>query len=142
MVDRIVLGRADSNSFGLWISKEGVNVVDGSGNLTSENNLLFDSRKQYFGQILAAKVVILPPQTTVTINYNPYGQKSYGFLFYTDVETERLSISYQSFIFNNDATQVLLTHTYSNSSTAAFTLENISEFFAFRPILLIVRAPG
>lgn len=44
--DRVVLGKAvkaSSTKYGLFISKEGTAVIDGSGNLTSETNLIFDS---------------------------------------------------------------------------------------------------
>lgn len=44
--NRVVLGKAiksGSTKYGLFVSKEGTAVIDGSGNLTAETNLIFDS---------------------------------------------------------------------------------------------------
>lgn len=49
MVKRVVIGQATysgSSKSGLWISKPGVDVIDGSGNITSASNLLFNSEDQ------------------------------------------------------------------------------------------------
>ena len=46
MSKRILLGQATKSSaskYGLFISKPSVDVVDGSGNLTAKQNLIFDS---------------------------------------------------------------------------------------------------
>ena len=46
MADRVVIGQATysgATKSGLWISKPGVDVIDGSGNITSDSNLLFNS---------------------------------------------------------------------------------------------------
>lgn len=47
MAQRVVLGRALSGGnpvYGLFVSRPGVNVVDGGGNLAATEDLLFDSR--------------------------------------------------------------------------------------------------
>ena len=62
MARRIVLGKANDGSsdiYGLWISKPAIsggfdgNVVNGSGVLCAQEDMLFDSRKGKFNQILA-----------------------------------------------------------------------------------------
>ena len=44
MAKRIILGKPANASHGLYVSKSGTHVVDGSNNLTSADNLQFDSR--------------------------------------------------------------------------------------------------
>tara|TARA_B110000858_G_scaffold147313_1_gene167351 strand:+ start:688 stop:1284 length:597 start_codon:yes stop_codon:yes gene_type:complete len=44
MAKRILLGKAGSSDHGLFVSKTGVDVVNGSNVLTSSTNLIFDSR--------------------------------------------------------------------------------------------------
>jgi hypothetical protein len=44
MAKRILLGKAGSSDHGLFVSKTGVDVVNGSNVLTSSTNLMFDSR--------------------------------------------------------------------------------------------------
>ena len=72
MADRLVVGKANdgtSDVYGLWVSKPGVDVINGSGVLTSTRNLLFDSRNAY-GQVLASGAVSVPGDGTVQINFN------------------------------------------------------------------------
>lgn len=47
MPNRVVLGKVlrSGNKYGLFISRSGVNVIDGSGNLTTDNNLIFNTLK-------------------------------------------------------------------------------------------------
>ena len=52
---RVVLGKAtvgSSTEYGLWVSKQGVDVIDTSGVLTDDENLIFDSTKSEAGLIL------------------------------------------------------------------------------------------
>jgi|TARA_B100000315_G_C14436415_1_gene522631 hypothetical protein len=56
MANRIVLGKANDGSsdvYGLWLSKPGVNIVNGSGVLCDEEDMLIDSRKGKFASVLA-----------------------------------------------------------------------------------------
>ena len=48
MSNRLVLGKANDGSsdiYGLWMSKPGVNIVNGSGVLCDQEDMLFDSRR-------------------------------------------------------------------------------------------------
>lgn len=72
MADRLVVGKANDGSndiYGLWVSKPGVNVINGSGVLTDSRNLLFDSRNP-FGQVLKAGAGSVPSESTVQITFN------------------------------------------------------------------------
>ena len=56
MANRIALGKANDGSsdiYGLWISKPGVAIVNGSGVLCDQEDMLFDSRKGKFASVLA-----------------------------------------------------------------------------------------
>ena len=62
MANRIVLGKANDGSsdvYGLWISKPAIsggfdgNVINGSGVLCDEEDMLIDSRKGKFASVLA-----------------------------------------------------------------------------------------
>ena len=44
MAKRVLLGKPADDDYGLYVSKSGSDVIDGSGNLTSDTNLMFDSR--------------------------------------------------------------------------------------------------
>ena len=44
MARRLILGKPANASHGLYVSKSGTHVVDGSNNLTGADNLQFDSR--------------------------------------------------------------------------------------------------
>jgi hypothetical protein len=71
MADRLVLGKANngtSDIYGLWVSKPGVNVIDGSGVLTDSRNLLFDSRNPY-GQVLKAGSGSVPTEGSVQVTF-------------------------------------------------------------------------
>ena len=52
MSRRVLLGKAGSD-YGLFISKLGVDVTDGSGNLCNKDLLIFDSREKGFTQVIA-----------------------------------------------------------------------------------------
>jgi hypothetical protein len=43
MAKRLLIGKPNGEDYGLYVSKEGVNVIDGSNNLTNRDNLQFDS---------------------------------------------------------------------------------------------------
>jgi hypothetical protein len=71
MADRLVVGKANdgtSDVYGLWVSKPGVNVINGSGVLTDSRNLLFDSRNP-FGQVLKAGSGSVPSEGTVQVTF-------------------------------------------------------------------------
>jgi len=62
MANRVVLGTANDGSsdvYGLWISKPAIsggfdgNVINGSGVLCDDEDMLFDSRKGKFASVLA-----------------------------------------------------------------------------------------
>ena len=56
---RVLLGKANDGSsdiYGMWVSKAGVPVVNGSGVLCNVEKMMFDSRHDY-GQTLAVGVV-------------------------------------------------------------------------------------
>ena len=56
MAKRVVLGKANDGSsdiYGLFVSKPGVEIVNGSGVLCDQEDMLFDSRKGKFAQVLA-----------------------------------------------------------------------------------------
>ena len=62
MANRVVLGKANNGSsdiYGLWISKPAIsggfdgNVINGSGVLCDDEDMLFDSRKGKFASVLA-----------------------------------------------------------------------------------------
>ena len=81
MANRIVLGKANDGSsdvYGLWVSKPAIsggfngNVVNGSGVLCDQEDMLFDSRKGKFNQILASKTGTGSAQT-VTV---PAGKRA------------------------------------------------------------------
>jgi hypothetical protein len=52
MSRRVLLGKAGSD-YGLFVSKLGVDVTDGSGNLCNKDLLIFDSREKGFTQVIA-----------------------------------------------------------------------------------------
>lgn len=43
MAKRLLIGKPNNEDYGLYVSKEGVDIIDGSNNLTSQANLQFDS---------------------------------------------------------------------------------------------------
>ena len=56
MANRVVLGKANDGSsdiYGLFVSKPGVDIINGSGVLCDQEDMLFDSRKGKFAQIFA-----------------------------------------------------------------------------------------
>ena len=81
MANRIVLGKANDGSsdvYGLWLSKPGVNVVNGSGVLCDEEDMLIDSRKGKFASVLAnqngtgsAQSVTVPAGKRLMLFINP-----------------------------------------------------------------------
>ena len=81
MANRIVLGKANDGSsdvYGLWLSKPGVNVVNGSGVLCNDEDMLFDSRKGKFASVLAnqngtgsAQSVTVPAGKRLMLFINP-----------------------------------------------------------------------
>ena len=52
MSRRVLLGKGGSD-YGLFVSKLGVDVADGSGNLCNKDLLIFDSREKGFTQVIA-----------------------------------------------------------------------------------------
>ena len=43
MAKRLLVGKPNNEDYGLYVSKSGTDIVDGSNNLTSRDNLQFDS---------------------------------------------------------------------------------------------------
>jgi len=71
MVDRLVVGKANDGTtdvYGMWVSKPGVNVINGSGVLADTRNLIFDSRNPY-GQVLKSGAATVPTETTVQVSF-------------------------------------------------------------------------
>jgi len=81
MANRVVLGKANDGSsdiYGLWVSKPGVNIVNGSGVLCDQEDMLVDSRKGKFATVLAnqngsgsAQTVTVPAGKRCMIFINP-----------------------------------------------------------------------
>ena len=81
MANRIVLGKANDGSsdvYGLWLSKPGGNVINGSGVLCNDEDMLFDSRKGKFASVLAnqngtgsAQSVTVPAGKRLMLFINP-----------------------------------------------------------------------
>ena len=47
MAKRVIVGRAgDGSEYGLYVSKSGTDVIDGSDDLAAPEDLLFDSRRK------------------------------------------------------------------------------------------------
>lgn len=64
MANRVVLGRALSGGspvYGLFVSRPGVDVIDGSGELADTEDLLFDSRLSEQSNIIKAGSVAFGP---------------------------------------------------------------------------------
>jgi len=61
MAKRVIVGRAgDGSEYGLYVSKSGTDVIDGSDDLAAPEDLLFDSRrKETGGNVLASGTVSL-----------------------------------------------------------------------------------
>mgnify|MGYP003629090148 FL=1 len=59
MSKRVILGKAgDGSEYGLFVSKSGTDVIDGSDDIADPQNLLFDSRRaETGGNILASGTV-------------------------------------------------------------------------------------
>ena len=56
MANRVVLGKANDGSsdiYGLFVSKPGVDIINGSGVLCDQEDMLFDSTNMDYGQTLA-----------------------------------------------------------------------------------------
>lgn len=118
MADRIVLGEVNGGDYGLYVSRPGSNIIDGSGNLTtSGQNIMFSSslgnrggwNLKYKGEFsLSSPGSGTPTQQTITHNlgYRPlvivqysYANELTGgvatlartpFYFYYNIEDEGL----------------------------------------------------
>ena len=87
MANRVVLGKANNGSsdiYGLWISKPAIsggfdgNVINGSGVLCDDEDMLFDSRKGKFASVLAnqngtgsAQSITVPAGKRLMLFINP-----------------------------------------------------------------------
>ena len=85
MAKRVLVGKANDGSsdiYGLWISKPAIsggfdgNVIDGSGELCKQEDMMFDSRKGKHGVILGSGTGTGSGQT-VTV---PAGKRTMMFL--------------------------------------------------------------
>ena len=57
MAKRVLVGKANDGSsdiYGLWVSKPTVDVIDGSGELCKQEDMMFDSRKGKHGMFLGS----------------------------------------------------------------------------------------
>ena len=43
MAKRLLIGKPNTEDYGLYVSKSGTDIIDGSNNLTDRDNLQFDS---------------------------------------------------------------------------------------------------
>ena len=111
MAKRILLGKAGSSDHGLFVSKTGVDVVNGSNVLTGGNNLLFDSRVgigslplKFHGQGTLSAPGSLGGSTTTTIthglNYKPFALVQW--CFSTDVTNGVATKMYPAMRFELD----------------------------------------
>ena len=90
MADRLVVGKANdgtSDVYGLWVSKPGVNVINGSGVLAASEDLLFDSRNPY-GQVLKSGVVTVNPDTTTIVSFNARNGQIPPFIWWRASDTK------------------------------------------------------
>ena len=81
MAKRVILGKANDGSsdiYGLFVSKPDVEIVNGSGVLCDQEDMLFDSRKGKFAQVLAnqngtgsAQSVTVPAGKRLMVFINP-----------------------------------------------------------------------
>ena len=81
MAKRVILGKANDGSsdiYGLFVSKPGVEIINGSGVLCDQEDMLFDSRKGKFAQVLAnqdgtgsAQSVTVPAGKRLMVFINP-----------------------------------------------------------------------
>ena len=102
MAKRIVLGKANDGSsdiYGLFVSKPGVEIVNGSGVLCDQEDMLFDSRKGKFAQILAnqngtgsAQSVTVPAGKRLMVFINPSDSRCRHFATQT-VSSNTMSIT-------------------------------------------------
>ncbi|MGB1843056.1 MAG: hypothetical protein ACPHIB_02760 [Thalassobaculaceae bacterium] len=90
MADRLVIGKANngtSDVYGLWVSKPGVNVINGSGVLAASEDLLFDSRNP-FGQVLKSGIVTVNPDTTTIVSFNARNGQIPPFIWWRSSSTK------------------------------------------------------
>lgn len=89
MAERLCLGKANngtSDVYGLWVSKPGVNVINGSGVLAASEDLLFDSRNP-FGQVLKSGVVTAGADTTTVVAFNARNGQTPPFIWWRASDT-------------------------------------------------------
>jgi len=102
MAKRVVLGKANdgsSNIYGLFVSKPGVEIINGSGVLCDQEDMLFDSRKGKFAQVLAnqdgtgsAQSVTVPAGKRLMLFINPSDSRCRHYATQT-VSTNTMSIT-------------------------------------------------
>ena len=100
MADRLVVGKANngtSDVYGLWVSKPGVNVINGSGVLASAEDLLFDSRNP-FGQVLSSGAIVVPAESNSQISFTARNGKTPPLFWWntTNAELTNVNTSYQT----------------------------------------------
>ena len=76
MANRVLLGNRATGGYGLYVSKTGSNVLT-----CSDNELIFDSRKSYFGQLLICQEETVAASSSVTRTFNPQGRDCYSQIF-------------------------------------------------------------
>ena len=102
MAKRVLLGKANdgcSNIYGLFVSKPGVEIINGSGVLCDQEDMLFDSRKGKFAQVLAnqngsgsAQSVTVPAGKRLMVFINPSDSRCRHYATQT-VSTNTMSIT-------------------------------------------------
>jgi hypothetical protein len=117
MSRRVLLGKAGSD-YGLFVSKLGVDVTDGSGNLCNKDLLIFDSREKGYAQVIAKGTVNVSrgSSNAQTITFSSIAIPNPVVIIYADGEyIELTSVSTTSFILT-------VPDTYPTLSSFGYTL--------------------
>ena len=117
MSRRVLLGKAGSD-YGLFISKLGVDVTDGSGNLCNKDLLIFDSREKGYAQVIAKGTVNVSrgSSNAVTTTFSSIPIPNPVVIVYADGEyIELTSVSTTAFILT-------VPNTYPTMSSFGYSL--------------------
>lgn len=120
MVDRVIIGNDSSRGYGLFVSKPGADVKS-----CADSELLFDSRRTYFGQLLIAQNETLGANGSVTRTFNPQGRDCYSQVFsevtqYTITQADLGFIGFES--SNTSSPKVTCELSISSETSATYTL--------------------
>lgn len=136
MADRLCLGKANngtSDVYGLWVSKPGVNVINGSGVLAASEDLLFDSRNP-FGQVLKSGVVTASPDTTTIVTFNARNGQNPPFIWWRASDTKltlvdrsyRVSLTVTTQVTGNSG-QLRIVNNENNSVTIGYIIFGLDD---------------